>query len=311
MTVEREAPPIVSIIIPCYRQAHFLSDALESVLAQTHPRIETLVVDDGSPDNTAEVAARYPGVACVAQENQGLSGARNNGFRASHGEYIMFLDADDRLTPGAVEAHLRCFADHPEAGFVVGDIDHIEADGTYKESPRWPLLEANFYEEMLRVNHVANTIAVMFRRSALEKLGGFDTSLPSSEDYEMLLRAARLLPSAHHRAVVAQYRRYDTSMSRNGGLMLDCMHRVMSSQRTWVRGNLRLEAARRQGQIYWRERYGAVTIKEIYASLRHGHLARAARALSALIWHLRGRLFFLPWKHRRRILGSARHRLII
>ena len=77
------------------------------------------------PDDAAEVVARYPGVLCVRQENRGLAEARNSGFRASSGEYVLFLDADDRLTPNAVEAHLSCFAKHLEAGFVVGDIDHI------------------------------------------------------------------------------------------------------------------------------------------------------------------------------------------
>ena len=69
----------VSVIIPCYRQAHYLGEAIESVLAQTHPEVEIVVVDDGSPDHTAEVAAAYPGVRCVRQRNQGLSAARNSG----------------------------------------------------------------------------------------------------------------------------------------------------------------------------------------------------------------------------------------
>ena len=122
---------LVSVIIPCYRQADFLPQALESALAQTHCETEIIVVDDGSPDNTAEVVARYPGVRYLRQENRGLAGARNGGFRVSKGEYVLFLDADDRLTPNAVEAHLSCFAKHPEAGFVVGDIDNIALDGSY------------------------------------------------------------------------------------------------------------------------------------------------------------------------------------
>ncbi len=298
--------PLVSVVIPCYKQAHLLPEAIESVLQQTHAPVELVVVDDGSPDNTEEIALSYRGVRCVKQSNQGLSGARNSGFRASRGEYVMFLDADDRLTPQAVEAHLRCFAEHPEAGFVVGDIDLVETDGTYKESPRWPLLTGDFYEEMLKVNHVANTIAVMFRRTALEQMGEFDTSLPAAEDYEMLLRAARLFRSAHHRNVVALYRRYDASMSREGALMLNAMRRVMRLQRDWVEGDVRLKAAHRQGCIYWRDRYGAITIKEVYRHLRRRDPARAATAFWALIWHVRERLFLLPWKHRRKILKLVR-----
>ena len=208
------------MIIPCYGQADFLPEAVESVLAQTYPQTEIIVVDDGSPDNVSEVVGRYPMVRCVHQENQGLASARNAGFRVSKGEYVLFLDADDRLMPNAIEWHLACLAKEPPVGFVVGDIDHITRDGSYADSPRWPLLESNQYEELLRVNHVANTIAVMFRREVLEQLGGFKPACSPAEDYELLLRAARLFPSRHHRTVVAQYRRYAASLSRKGTLML-------------------------------------------------------------------------------------------
>jgi glycosyltransferase involved in cell wall biosynthesis len=117
--------PLVSVIIPCYKQARYLPESIESGLAQTHRGVEVVVVDDGSPDNAAEVAARYPNVVYLRQENSGIAEARNAGFRVSRGDYLMFLDADDRLTPNAAEAHLRCFRENPAAGFVVGDIDQI------------------------------------------------------------------------------------------------------------------------------------------------------------------------------------------
>ncbi len=216
---KKRSGPIVSVIIPCYNQAHFLPGSIGSALAQTHPHVEVIVVDDGSTDNTSEVAKRY-GVNCVRQQNQGLSGARNGGIRASRGDYLMFLDADDHLTPNAAESHLECFAAHPEAGFVVGDIDLMSADGSYLRSPRWAASEAGQYEQLLRASHVANTIAVMLRRSVLESVGEFKTSLPSSEDYEMLLRVARSFPGFRHHGVVAHYRRHQSNMSRNGVRML-------------------------------------------------------------------------------------------
>jgi glycosyltransferase involved in cell wall biosynthesis len=303
--VTKPTTPIVSVIIPCYKQAHFLPEAIESVLAQTYPA-EINVVDDGSPDNIVEVAARYPNVRCVRQENRGLAEARNSGFRASSGEYVLFLDADDRLTPNAVESHLLCFAKHPQAGFVVGDIDHITLDGSYSGSPRWPVLESNHYEKLLRVNHVANNIAIMFRRSVIERIGGFNASYHPAEDYELLLRAARLFPSAHHRVVVAQYRRYAGSISRKGAVMLAAMKRVMSLQRDEIKGNPKLLKACRAGERYWRDYYGRVTIKEIYANLVAGAPGPAAKSLGALLWYVRGRLFLFPWKHRRRMFGVAR-----
>ena len=88
------------MVIPCFRQAHFLSEAIESVLAQDHGSVEIVVVDDGSPDNVGEVAARYPGVKYLRRVNGGLATARNAGLREASGEFLLFLDADDRLLPG-------------------------------------------------------------------------------------------------------------------------------------------------------------------------------------------------------------------
>src|ERR671914_179204 len=98
---------LVSVVIPCYNQAHFLGEAIESVLAQNYPHFEVVVIDDGSTDNTSEVASRYPGVRCIRQENQGLAGARNTGIRHSSGSYLVFLDSDDRLLPDALDTDLK------------------------------------------------------------------------------------------------------------------------------------------------------------------------------------------------------------
>jgi cellulose synthase/poly-beta-1,6-N-acetylglucosamine synthase-like glycosyltransferase len=84
-----------SVIIPCYNQGHFLHEAIESALAQTYPHSEVLVLDVGSTDKTAEVAAAYSGVQYIRQKNSGVSAARNTGLKQSRGEYLVFLDADD------------------------------------------------------------------------------------------------------------------------------------------------------------------------------------------------------------------------
>jgi glycosyltransferase involved in cell wall biosynthesis len=297
------------VVIPSYKQARFLPQAIESVLAQTTRDVEAVILDDGSPDNTSDIAKRYPSVCCLRQGNKGVAEARNAGFGASRGQFIIFLDADDRLTPRAVESHLLCFEAHPEAGFVVGDIDHISTDGSYVYSPRWPALEKNHYEELLRANHVANTMAVMFRRSTLEGIGGFDQRCEPAEDYEILLRAAGLVASAHHHTVVAQYRRHETNTSRKGATMLRAMDYVMKSQRDRVHGNPRLESAWRQGKVYWLDHFGAVAIKEIYRDFSRRDFSQAAHAFATLAWHLRGRLAILPWKHRRKALRAVRRRL--
>src|SRR5215208_5142350 len=94
--------PTISVIIPCYNGAGFLSEAIESVLAQRYPDLETIVVDDGSTDNSLAIAAQYPEIRSISQRNAGVAAARNTGLRYSAGEYIVFLDQDDRLLPDAL-----------------------------------------------------------------------------------------------------------------------------------------------------------------------------------------------------------------
>src|SRR5215212_1699019 len=126
---------LVSVVIPCYNQAHFLGEAIESVLAQSYPNFEIVVVDDGSTDDTSEVAAYYPGVRLVRQENKGLSGARNVGLARSEGEYLVFLDADDRLLHEALEAHLEHLKANPECAFVSGHYRFMAVDGSPLPTP--------------------------------------------------------------------------------------------------------------------------------------------------------------------------------
>ena len=89
--------PLISVIIPCFNHAHFLPDAIKSVLNQSYKNTEIIVVDDGSSDNTNDVATSFPDVKYVYQTNQGLSAARNTGLKKSNGKYLVFLDADDFL----------------------------------------------------------------------------------------------------------------------------------------------------------------------------------------------------------------------
>src|ERR687898_2206392 len=129
---------LVTVVIPCYNQAHFLGEAIESVLSQSYPNFEIIVVDDGSTDNTSEVASRYEGVRLVRQENRGLAGARNTGIKHSEGEYLVFLDADDRLLPEALAVGLGCFEAHPECALVAGHARFIDVEGLLRAEPRPP-----------------------------------------------------------------------------------------------------------------------------------------------------------------------------
>lgn len=304
-----EESPLVSIIIPCFNQGKFLAQTIESALSQTYSHIEIIVVNDGSNDNSAEVAARYATVKYLFQENRGVAEARNFGLSESRGAYLKFLDADDRLTRDAIAAHLRCFAAHPHIGFVVGDIEWIDEINRHLGKGSWPFREADHYEELLKVNHVSNTVAAMFKREVLEKAGVFNAYFSPAEDYEMLVRAARTFPSVHHSDVVAEYRRHTSNTSRKGALMLKATRRVMIAERPHVKGAPRLETALRHGERHWRDFFGAVTIKEIFARLREGELVQAGEAASVFLSLVRERIFVIPWKYRRRGMVAAGRRL--
>src|SRR5437867_3004984 len=121
--------PSVAVVITSYNHAHFLADAIASVLAQTHRASEIIVVDDGSTDDVAAVVARYPAVKLVRQSNQGLAAARNRGLHEAHTDKVIFLDADDRLLPHAVAAGLGCFGRSPACGFVYGGYRRVFMNG--------------------------------------------------------------------------------------------------------------------------------------------------------------------------------------
>lgn len=279
-------PPLVSVVIPCYRQARLLGEAIESALAQRHPRVEVIVVDDGSPDDAAAVTARYPGVRYHRQANQGLSGARNTGLRLCRGSYVAFLDADDRLLPEAIEAGLACFAACPACAFVYGGFRFMAEDGTpLAPRVRKPVGD-DLYEALLRQNHVEMTATVLFRRDILDRAGGFLTSLRSSEDYELLLRLARTHPARSHDTLVAEYRRYagfGRSLSNDPGRMLQCTMQVLRAQRPYVRGNARYEEALNAGIRFFQNYYGGELIEHVGAMAQQHAWSRTARSAAILL----------------------------
>jgi glycosyltransferase involved in cell wall biosynthesis len=277
---------LVSVVVPCYNQAHFLGEAIESVLSQSYPDSEIVVVDDGSTDDTSEVAGRYPKVRLIRQENRGLSGARNVGLTESEGEYVVFLDADDRLLPEALEVGLEHLRSHPERALVSGNYRLIAADGSPLRVQEHPCPEKEHYVALLRYNHIGMHAAVMYRRSVFEAVGGFDTSLRACEDYDLFLRIARKFPIYCHGKVVAEYRQHGANMSCDPALMLKTALAVLRSQREYVKGSKHHEEAYRAGLRYWRGYYGAQLAHKVLAEVRKHEWRWALRdALVLLRYH--------------------------
>ena len=287
--VATASTPLVSVVIPCYKQAHFLADAIDSALAQTYPAVEVVVVDDGSPDNTAEVARRYRTIRCIKQENRGLAAARNAGLAASTGEFIVFLDADDRLLPKAVETGVALLVGDQRLGFVAGRSRFIAADGSPLPTTQPLRRPDDPYRELLRRNSILMPGMAMFRRFSLDALGGFAPRIDACADYELYLRISRSFPVLFHDEVVAEYRRHGANMSGDAVLMLRQIYQLMRAEKRRVRGRA-CRRAHRIGSRDIRAFYGDRVVDQIRLRVRRREdWSGVVRAMITLIQcHPRG-----------------------
>jgi glycosyltransferase involved in cell wall biosynthesis len=195
--------PLVSVIIPAYNRAHTVAETIDSVLAQTYPNLEVIVVDDGSQDNTPEVLRSYgTRIKNIRQENAGQMVARNRGIAESHGEIVTFLDSDDIWLPACVERHVSLLQRvKPEVPCSLANGWLEFSDGrritSFQNSALAPGLEEGLW---LNVPEVLPTRFVMFcqfvaiRREALQIVRGFDEDLKYMEDYALPLRLSLLGP---------------------------------------------------------------------------------------------------------------------
>lgn len=182
---------MVSVVIPCYNDGPYLKEAIESTLDQTYSPIEIIVVDDGSTDNSAEIASRYP-VTLITQNNQGTGAALNHGIRHASGEDLIPLGADDKLHPSFVDRCVRVLQEHPEVAFVYTSVILFgDRGGVFYSKP---------YElGRLKLGNFIPGIALI-RAQAIRAAGGFDANLPCLEDWDLWLSLAerglfgRLLP---------------------------------------------------------------------------------------------------------------------
>ncbi|HEY2596255.1 MAG TPA: glycosyltransferase, partial [Chloroflexota bacterium] len=245
----------VAVVIPTFNHAHFLGEALASVAAQTTPAAEVIVVDDGSTDDPGAVVDRFAGVQLICQPNGGLSAARNTGLRAAHSEAVVFIDADDLLTPSAIEAGLACLARHPGAAFVYGAHRRVDSGGAPLGPVKFESIDADPFAGFLRGNCVGMHASVLYDRARLVAAGGFDETLGCCEDYDVYLRLARAHPIAAHPRLVADYRWHGSNMSRNSVMMLEGARKVTNRFRQAAAQRPETARAFREGQATWRRYY--------------------------------------------------------
>ena len=200
--------PLVSVIMPAFNSARYIQESIDSVLAQDYPNNELIVIDDGSTDSTVELVSDYGNrVRLITQQNQGAAVARNAGLKAARGDYIAFIDSDDVWLPGKLTTQIRHLQHHPDVGIVyarwhkwkpdnsgefpppatfnVSGADTHDSDpGITQDGSGW------LYTRLLFTSKL-HTITVVARRSVVEVVGDFDTTLKRGQDYDYWIRASR------------------------------------------------------------------------------------------------------------------------
>ncbi len=184
--------PNISVIIPTYNRAHTLPRALESVLAQTLPPVEIIVINDGSTDDTKNVLANYPGLIFVDKKNVGVSAARNRGIEKAQGKWIAFLDSDDEWLPNKLEKQWTAICDNDK---LICHTDEIWIRNGKRVNPmkKHQKFGGFIYEKCLPLC-VISPSSVMIHKSVFDDIGVFDESLEVCEDYDLWLRICSKYP---------------------------------------------------------------------------------------------------------------------
>ncbi len=182
------APPTVSVIIPTHDRLERLPAAIDSVLAQTYPAHELIVVDDGSTDGTADwIAQRHPQITLIRQSNHGVSHARNRAIERSSGDWIALLDSDDRWYPDKLAEQILALQQSPERRLCHCDEHWLRNGKRVNPKHKHRKYGGDVFSHCLTLCCISPS-AVLIQRTLFDELGLFDESLPACEDYDLWLR---------------------------------------------------------------------------------------------------------------------------
>jgi glycosyltransferase involved in cell wall biosynthesis len=207
----------VTIVTPCYNSAATLEATIKSVLAQTYPNIEYIIMDGGSKDNTAEIANRYADkLTFVSEKDNGQADAINKGWRRASGDILAWLNADDHYFPETVQNAVDYFSAHPDAMWLYGTAESINEHGdpfhyrNYRDS--WD------YDTLVNVGCFVNQPSVFLSRKVIDEFGYIDDSLHFGMDYEYWLRIGKKYPAHYVPSVKVRIIRASTTKTESGGV---------------------------------------------------------------------------------------------
>ena len=266
--------PKVVVIIPLYNRAGFIAQTIQSVLNQTYPNIELIVVDDGSTDNSRNVLKQFEGKIRILEHpcrvNKGQSAAINLGVKSSESKYVAILDSDDLFAPEKIHLQVEHLEKHPNIGLVYGNGYAINEQGEkiypiYKDGHR----ENSVPERVLMDCYFLLPNNSLIKRKVLEEAGDFDESLHSAQDHDMAIRVAEVTKLAYLDKEFFYYRRHGNSISaKNASLR-------------WNNGFIILDKARR------RFKYSSSVVRKRSAVLhfRLGQCLLEEKKILSALWH--------------------------
>lgn len=210
--------PLISVIIPTYNQACYLPEALDSVLQQTYPSIELIVIDDGSTDETTRIGKRYEQdsrVHWIGQTNQGPAHARNQGIASAQGEYICLLDSDDMMHSDRIAKQYDAFQKDPSIDIVYTAVELIDSRGRPLGIMRGQAMPPPDFLALMLFRNLIPTSSVIMAKSPCLKEHPYHPAYRHAEDYELMLRLANLFRFHYLDLPLTRYRRHQTNLSNN------------------------------------------------------------------------------------------------
>ncbi len=210
--------PLVSVVLPTYNYARYLPESVGSVLSQTYPHYEVIVVDDGSTDNTKDVLNPFmQRIKYIKlEQNKGLPVARNTGIQSARGKYIAFIDADDFWLPEKLQTEIEYFDKQRNAGMVYSKHVNIDENGRVIDADvKKRLPSGNIFIQLFSEQNFVIASSVVVRKNVFETTGLFDEQLVNCQDWDMWLRIAFYFNIAGINKTLVKYRHNPHSLSKN------------------------------------------------------------------------------------------------
>ncbi len=209
--------PLVSVVMPAFNCEKFLAEAIESVLGQDYRPLELIIINDGSKDQSGNIARSYcrpdGSVRLIELPNGGPSKARNRGMEEARGDFIAFIDSDDLWLPEKISKQMMIFAEKPEIGVVYSQRENIDERGTVFQGYKAPVFSGNVLQRLYVDNFICCSSAVI-RRSVYEKIGGFNPDLRMSEDFDFFLRVTPFVSVEGISEPLVHYRNHSEQASK-------------------------------------------------------------------------------------------------